>query len=108
MFDTTKAKSDPGPDRFPGFTIPIRSTECGVYIVDGCDEEIASNTGIAEIDSRTTIPADQLKRQRAGSPTDAIQVSTPATVATMAAAIGASSFTVTTTSAVTIEGISRR
>ena len=53
------------------------------------------------------IAADQLKPERARLPSDEIHVSTPATIATIAAAIGASSLMLMTASAVTIEGIIR-
>ena len=51
--------------------------------------------------------AGQLRRQRACLPGDEIHVSTAATIATSAAAIGASSFTLITTSAARIDSIIR-
>src|SRR4029077_16323598 len=62
--------------------------------------------GIAETDNRSVTAAGQLKRQRGALPADEIHVSTPATIATTPAAIGASSFTLMTASAVRIDRVS--
>src|SRR5437868_11047770 len=104
MFEDTKTNSAPGLDKVPGATTPSRSSECRAYVVGNCDEEIASNSGIAEIDSRTVIAAGQLKRDCHGLPGDEIHDSTPAMIATMAAAMDASSFTPMITSTVAIDG----
>src|SRR5215813_2187969 len=107
MLEATKAKSAPGLDKLTGATRPRRSTEWRAYIVGDCDQEIVSKRGIAETDKRSVIAAGRFNRHHGRLPADEIHVSTPATVATIAAAIGASSFTLITASAVTIDGIIR-
>jgi hypothetical protein len=70
---------------------------------------MVSKKGIAETDRISVIAAGQLKRERAASPPgEEIHVSMPATIATIAAAIGASSLTLITTIAVAIDAIIRR
>src|SRR5881227_2874813 len=103
-FEDTKTNSVPALDKVPGATTPSRSNECRAYVVADWDDEIANNSGIAEIDRRTIIAAGQLKRDCHGLPDDEIHVSTPAMIATMAAAIDASSFTPMITRAVAIDG----
>src|SRR6266853_921744 len=103
-----KTKSAPGPDKLPGGTIPRRSSETRAYNVGDCNQEIASKRGIARTETRSVIVAGQLTRQSVRLSADEIHVSTSATMATIAAAIGASSFTLMTASAVSIDGIMRR
>src|SRR5205809_7887865 len=107
ILEPTKTKSALGPDKLPGSSIRSRSSQRGASVVGTCDQQIASKRGTAIIDRRSVIKAGQLRRQRAGLLADEIHVSTPATIATIAAAIGASSFTLMTASAVTTDGIIR-